>query len=128
MKNFLHAIFNTKVIAGVMTLVAVSYVVSAATAMSAVSAPLTIRVANNSGSDIQHLYLAPANTDNWGSDQLGGTPISQGVTRTLNVSWDQPSIKLIGEDRDGCFLTTTAEAAGEVEWTITANDPRNCGN
>jgi hypothetical protein len=128
MKNILHAIFSTRVIPGVMTLVVVLCVVSAATAVSATFAPLTIRVVNNSGSDIQHLYLAPANTDNWGSDELGGTPISPGVTRTLNVSWDHPSIKLVGEDRDGCFLTTTVEASGELEWNINADSPRNCGN
>ena len=124
MKNILRAIFRTKVIAGVMTLVAVSYVVSAATMPAAIS----IRVANNSGSDIQHFYLAPANTDNWGSDQLNGISISPGVTRTLNVSWDHASIKLVAEDADGCFLSTTVQVSAEVDWNISGDTPRNCGN
>ena len=128
MKNILHAILNTKILAGLMTLVAVSCVVSAATAMSPGPEPLTIRVVNNSAFSILQLYLAPANTDDWGADQLGGVAISPGVTRTINVSWDQSSIKLVGEDQEGCFTTTTVSASGELEWTITADSPRNCGH
>ena len=127
MKNILHAILNTKILAGLMTLVAVSCVVSAATAMSAGPAPLTIRVVNNSAFSIQQLYLAPANSDDWGADQLGGVAISPGVTRTLNVSWDQASIKLVGEDQEGCFTTTTVSASSEMEWII-SGDSRNCGH
>ena len=128
MKNSLQAIFKTKVIAGVMTLIAVSFLVSAATATSATLSTLSIRVANNSGRDIKHLYLAPANTDNWGADQLNGTPISPGVTRTVSVSWDQSSIKLVAEDADGCFLTTTVQASAEVDWSVNGDTPRNCGD
>jgi hypothetical protein len=108
--------------------VVVLCLVSAVTPLSRASAALTIRVVNNSGLEITHLYLAPANTDDWGADQLGGVAISPGVTRTLNVSWDQSSIKLVGEDQEGCFTTTTATASSELEWTITADSPRNCGH
>ncbi len=128
MKNFLHAILTTRVHARFLILVVLLCLVSTVAPLSRASAPLTIRVINNSGWEIRHLYLSPANSDNWGSDQLSGSSINPGVTRTLNVSWDDSTIKLVGEDQDGCFLSTTVQASGEAEWTITGDAARNCGN
>jgi hypothetical protein len=99
------------------------------TASSLASAPtLTITVNNNSSREIRHLYLAPANSNSWGSDQLNNSPIGTGVSRQLNVSWEQSSVKLVAEDQDGCFLQTTVEASGNPEWTIDNNTSRNCGS
>lgn len=95
------------------------------------AAPLqsvSITVVNNSARKITHLYLSPAENDNWGSDQLNDSAISVGATRTLNVTWEQPTVKLVGEDQDGCFLTTTVDATSGIQWTITNDTPRNCGN
>ena len=110
-----------------MMLVAVLGMLVATTPFSRAAAPtLAITVVNNSTQAIQRLYLAPANTDNWGPDQLGQSPISPGATRTLNVSWDQSTVKLIGEDQDGCFLSTTVDATSSATWTITSNTARDC--
>ena len=99
------------------------------TASSLASAPpLTITVTNNSSREIRHLYLSPANNDNWGADQLNSSAISPGASRQLNVSWEQSTVKLVAEDQDGCFLTQTVEASGEASWTIDNNTSRNCGN
>ena len=89
---------------------------------------VTLTVVNNSGKDIRYLYLSPADNDNWGTDQLNNSAISAGATRTLNITWDQSSIKLVGEDPDGCFLSTTLTVASSIEWTISSDSPRNCGN
>lgn len=89
---------------------------------------VTLTVVNNSGKDIRYLYLSPADNDNWGTDQLNNSAISAGATRTLNISWDQSSIKLVGEDPDGCFLSTTLTVASSIEWTISSDAPRNCGD
>jgi len=124
MNNLHTAILSARVL----MVVVVLCLVAAVTPLSRAAAPLTIRVVNNSAFEITRLYLAPANSDDWGADQLGGVAISPGVTRTINVSWDQSSIKLVGEDQEGCFTTTTASASGELEWTITADSPRNCGH
>lgn len=97
------------------------------TLSSAAAPPLTITVVNNSGWEIRHLYLSPANNDNWGSDQLNDSTIGPGATRVLNVSWDQPTVKLVAEDQDGCFRSATIEATGSPTWTITAEAGRNCG-
>jgi hypothetical protein len=99
------------------------------TASSLASAPtLTITVNNNSSLEIRHLYLSPANNENWGPDQLNNSPISSGISRQVNVSWEQSTVKLVAEDQDGCFLQTTVEASGSPEWTIDNNTSRNCGN
>ena len=84
-------------------------------------------ISNNSGWELRYIYLSPADNDNWGDDQLNGTIISPGTTRALNVSWEQPTVKLIAEDQDGCFMTTTVDAASNSEWTITNSSQRNCG-
>src|SRR5262245_12540866 len=73
------------------------------TTRSGAAPTVTITIVNNSSWEIRHLYLSPANNDNWGPDQLNNSPISPGATRELNVSWDQSTVKLVGEDQDGCF-------------------------
>ena len=54
--------------------------------------------------------------------------ITAGSTRTLQLSWDQSTVKLVAEDQEGCFLTTTVDATGTQTWTITNNTPRDCGS
>ena len=89
---------------------------------------VTLTVVNNSSREIRYLYLSPADNDNWGTDQLNESAISPGATRTLNITWDQASVKLVGEDQDGCFLSTTKSVTSNIEWTIASDAPRNCGN
>lgn len=98
------------------------------TARSGAAPTLTITVVNNSSWEIRHLYLSPADSDNWGTDQLNNSAISPGATRQLNVSWEQSTVKLVGEDQEGCFLTTIVETSGSPSWTITSQSARDCGN
>ena len=102
--------------------------VALAPGSNATTTQLAISIVNNSGNEIRHLYLSPANNDNWGADQLNETTISAGSTRNLQVSWDQSTVKLVAEDQDGCFLNTTVEATGTQVWTITNNTSRDCGS
>ena len=119
---------KTRTFVRFMMLVAVMGMLVATMPLSRAAAPtLAITVVNNSNHEIRRLYLAPANTDNWGPDQLGQSPISPGASRTLNVSWDQATVKLVGEDQDGCFVTGTIEATSGATWTITSNTARDCG-
>jgi hypothetical protein len=89
---------------------------------------VTLTVVNNSARDIRYLYLSPADNDNWGADQLNESAISAGASRTLNITWEQAAIKLVGEDQDGCFVSTTKSVTSNIEWTIASDAPRNCGN
>jgi hypothetical protein len=88
----------------------------------------TIKLVNQSALEIRRFYLSPADNDNWGPDQLNETAISPGATRTLDVSWDQSTVKLVAEDQDGCFLNTTVAATGNPVWTINSDTPRDCGS
>jgi hypothetical protein len=125
----LHNHFSFRICLRFLMLVAVAGVLSTLTPMSgASSSTLTITVANNSSWEIRHLYLSPANNDNWSPDQLNESSISPGASRSLDVSWDQSTLKLVAEDQDGCFLSETVEASGNPVWTITSDATRNCGN
>lgn len=128
MRNLPDELPNFKICFRVLLLVAVVCTAIALTPRSTATATLTISVVNNSGLEIRHLYLSPADNDNWGADQLNETSISSGATRNLQVSWDQSTVKLVAEDQDGCFLSTTVEAAGSPVWTITNNTSRDCGS
>jgi hypothetical protein len=128
MRNLRHALLSARTGFLFLMLVAVFGALSTLTPLSGASSPpLTITVVNNSAWEIRSLYLSPVNNDNWGLDQLNESPISPGATRTLDVSWDQSTVKLVGEDQDGCFLSTTVEAAGNPVWTIASDATRNCG-
>ena len=126
MRNLTNALLRSRTRVRFTMLVAGLCLLSSLALPSVAAPPLTITVVNNSNLEIRHLYLAPANTDNWGADQLGQSPISPGATRTLNVSWDQSTVKLVGEDQEGCFVTATIEATSSATWTITSNSARDC--
>ena len=127
MRNVPKALVRSRTRLRFMMLVAAICALSSFALPSVAAPTLSVTVVNNSGWEIRHLYLAPANTDNWGPDQLNQSPIGPGVSRTINVSWDQSTVKLVAEDQDGCFLTTTIEASGEQTWTITSSSARDCG-
>jgi len=125
MRNLRSALLSPRVC---FMLVAVLFALTVLTPRSTATVPsLTINVVNNSGREIRHFYLSPADNDNWGADQLNGSSINAGATRTLAVSWDQSTVKLVAEDQDGCFVSTTVEATGSRDWTITSDAARNCG-
>jgi hypothetical protein len=129
MRNVHEELSNFTMFFRVLILIAGICTLAALTPGSTATAPaFTISLVNNSGNEIRHLYLSPADNDNWGGDQLSEIAISPGSTRSLQVSWDQSTIKLVGEDQDGCFLTTTVDATGTQVWTITSNTARDCGN
>lgn len=128
MTNLSDTLFTPRNSLRLMVFVTVLGLVAILTPISRGTAPaLSLTVVNNSPQGIQHLYLAPAGTDNWGDDQLS-TPISPGATRSLNISWNQATVQLVAEDQEGCFISTTVDAEGSAEWTITGETARNCGN
>jgi hypothetical protein len=128
MKTRFTAIINFKSSIRLVLVVAVLASVCALTLPSAASTPTTaVTITNNSSWEIRGLYLSAANTNDWGPDQLGGAVISPGGTYTLSFSWDQPTVKIIAEDKDGCFLSTTVDASASSNWNITNDSARNCG-
>ena len=84
-----------------------------------------VTIVNQSSREIRHFYLSPADNDEWGADQLSES-IGAGSTRTLNISWQQATVKLVAEDEDGCFMYQTSNNEN-LTWTITNNTTRDCG-
>ena len=129
MRNLRHALLSSRTPFRFLMLVAVFGVLCALTPLSRATAPsLTLTIVNNSEWEIRYLYLSPADNDNWGPDQLNDSSISPRESRTLNISWDQSTVKLIGEDKDGCFLYKTVATSSSQVWTIASDATRNCGN
>ena len=88
-----------------------------------------ITVVNNSDRELIHIYLAHADRDDWGANQLGNATIPTGQSFTVtNVSCDQAQIKVVAEDRNGCFLTAVVACGSAATWTVTNDTPADCGN
>ena len=89
-----------------------------------------ITIVNNSSNEIRHVYLSPAETNNWGSDQLGNSGIAPGGgTATISgVNCTSSNIKVIAEDDEGCFVYQIVQCSESATWTISANSSRDCGN
>jgi len=88
----------------------------------------SVNVLNNSSREIRNVYLSHVDADDWGADQLT-TPIAAGQSFNLtNLACDQQQTKVIGEDVDGCFLSTVVTCGSSSTWTVTNDTSRDCGN
>ncbi|HEX8180982.1 MAG TPA: hypothetical protein VF525_15655 [Pyrinomonadaceae bacterium] len=95
---------------------------------SARSPSASINVVNSSSREIIHIYLAHIDQDDWGVNQLGDASILPGQTFSIaNVACDETQIKVVAEDKDGCFLTSVAACGDNGTATITNDTPRDCG-
>jgi hypothetical protein len=95
---------------------------------SARTASTSVNIVNNSNKEIRNVYLSHVNADDWGGNQLGNAVIAPGQSFTLNnVACDQSQVKVIGEDQDGCFLSTVVTCGDSSTWTITNDSARDCG-
>ena len=114
------------------TLVSIPALSSAAsTALPSAKPMMTIAITNNSSRDVYHIYLSPVDRDVWGPDLLtDGTIVRPGQSFTISdVSCGGNEIKVIAEDKQGCFvygIVGCAEAS--AGWTITDATPPDCGN
>jgi hypothetical protein len=89
----------------------------------------SVTIVNNSNREIRNVYFSHVNADDWGADQLGEGHIAAGQSHTIsNVTWDQQQLKVIGEDQDGCFLSTVVASGTDSTWTITNDTVADCGS
>jgi hypothetical protein len=88
----------------------------------------SVNIVNNSNREIRNVYLSHVDVDDWGGDQLS-TPIAAGQSFNLtNLACDQQQTKVIGEDSDGCFISTVVTCGSGSTWTVTGDTARDCGN
>lgn len=103
--------------------------VASAPLLSNARTPTTsVNIVNSSNKEIRNVYLSHVNSDDWGGNQLGDATIAPGRSFTLNnVACDQQQVKVIGEDQDGCFVSTVVNCGESATWTITNDAARDCG-
>jgi hypothetical protein len=97
--------------------------------LSSAHAPsISVNIVNNSNREIRNVYLSHVGADDWGNDQLGESVIAPGHSFTINAACDQQQVKVIGEDEDGCFVSTVVSCSAGSTWTVTSDTARDCGN
>ena len=96
---------------------------------SARTATTSVNIVNNSNREIRNVYLSHVNSDDWSGNQLSnGATIASGQSYNLgSVACDQQQVKVIGEDQDGCFISTVVDCGDNATWTITNDTARDCG-
>src|SRR6266403_2028346 len=83
-------------------------IVLLALAALSIARPLTtsVNIVNNSSRAISHVYLSHLGADDWTANQIGESGIASGQSYNMsNVACDQPQVKVIAEDQDGCFVS-----------------------
>jgi len=101
----------------------------AALASARTSTTTAVTIVNDSSREIRNVYLSHVNADDWSGNQLAnGATIAPGQSVSLsNVTCDQQQVKVIGEDQEGCFLSTVVACDGNNTWTITNSTAADCG-
>lgn len=86
-----------------------------------------VKVVNQSQWGIYHFFLSPADTEDWGPDQLGDHVIEPNTSATLQgVPCDVYDVKLVDEDGDECIVAGVEVCSGNHEWTVTSEDLAAC--
>ena len=92
------------------------------------STSTSVTIVNNSNGVIRHVYVSHVNAEDWSSDQLNNSAIGAGQSVTIsNFACDQSQMQVIGENQDGCFVTTVVACGANATWTITNSTPADCG-
>jgi hypothetical protein len=114
-----------------LVIICVALLILAALPLASRAQPSTsVNIVNNSNREIRNVYLSHVDVDDWGANQLSeGSTIAPGQSFNLsNVACDRQQVKVIGEDQDGCFLSTVVNCGDSPTWTITNDTARDCGN
>jgi hypothetical protein len=93
----------------------------------AVAANSTVTINNKSKWQIDQFFMSPADTDEWGPDQLGDKVIGTGQSFTLtDVPCNKFDIKIVDEDGDECELRGISLCANSATWNITDQELLTC--
>jgi len=100
--------------------------ISGTTALAA-DRTATVKFMNKSDWEIHHMYLSPAESEEWGEDQLGEATIPSGGAYTLTgiptgATYD---FKIIDEEGDECVIEGI-EIRGSDKVKITNKDLLEC--
>lgn len=88
----------------------------------------SVTIVNNSDREIRNVYTSHVDADDWSADLLGDSTIAPGHSANLSdIACDGQQVKVIGEDQDGCFVSTVISCGSSGSWTITNETARDCG-
>ena len=119
---------NSHIKRNLLLLIILGAAIAALPLLSRAQPSTSVNIVNASTHEIRHVYLSHVGADDWSGNQLGDSVISPGQSFTLsNVACDQQQVKVIGEDEDGCFLSTVVNCGDNAVWTITNVTVRDCG-
>jgi hypothetical protein len=115
---------------GLVVFCAACLALSTVSVLSRAQSSTSVNIVNNSNRVISHVYISRVGSDDWSGNQLSdGVAINAGESFTLNgVACDQQQVRVIGEDQDGCFLSTVVNCGDSSTWTVTNDTARDCGN
>jgi hypothetical protein len=100
--------------------------VAALLVSAAAQAASSVTIKNKSDWVIMEFYLAPADTDEWGPDQLGEGVIGTGDTFTVtDVPCDSYDVRLVDEAEDVCIVTEV-DICADGGWVISNDDLIDC--
>lgn len=104
------------------------FVGTAILTMAKSTAAVRITVRNNSQREIHHIYLAVNSPDAWSADQLHNGTVTSGASFVLEgVTCGGPSVRVIAEDQNGCFVYFDAACDADQTWEITDAASPDCG-
>lgn len=87
----------------------------------------SVTIVNNTSGLIRHVYVSHVNADDWSNDQISSA-IGQGQSVTIsNFVCDSAQMRIIGENQDGCFVSTVVACGESGTWTITNETAADCG-
>lgn len=87
----------------------------------------TVTITNKSSWQIDQLYMSPADSDEWGPDQLGDKVIKPGDSFALtDIPCNRWDLKVVDEDGDECELRKVDLCAHEAKWDITNDELLTC--
>lgn len=86
-----------------------------------------VKVVNQSQWGIYHFFLSPADTDEWGPDQLREHVLEPNTAATLSdVPCNVYDVKLVDQDGDECIVAGVEVCSGNHEWVVTSEDLAVC--
>lgn len=99
----------------------------AVTSMAWAAGKSSVKITNKSKWQIDQMFMSPADTDEWGPDQLGEQVIKTGMSFTLtDIPCNKWDIKLVDEDGDECELRDVDLCAHAASWDITDDELLTC--
>jgi hypothetical protein len=102
-------------------------VLAAIASASAAAKKTDVTVRNKSAWSIFHLYLSPADQDDWGPDQLGKEVVGTGDSfKIMGIPCDEYDVRLIDEDGDECMIFEVDICGKSETWEITSSDLLEC--